>query len=66
MGESRDLDELLAGADRVDARPHTVRRGVGLGVTLLATAGLVACIVAGIAQGVLLTLLRFLFGIWPS
>ncbi|QCR42806.1 hypothetical protein C1N91_03870 [Curtobacterium sp. SGAir0471] len=66
MGKSGDLDALLARADRVDAQPHTVRRGVGLGVTLLATAGLVACIVLGIAQGLLLTVVRFVYGIWPQ
>ncbi|MCL9664833.1 hypothetical protein L2091_06275 [Curtobacterium albidum] len=66
MGESRDRDELLAHAHRVDAQAHTVRRGVGLGVTLLATGGLVACIVLGIAHGLLLTFVSFLSGIWPS
>ncbi len=66
MGEPRDLDELLASAHRVDARPHTVRRGIGLGTTLLVTAVLVAGIVLGIAHGLLLTFVSFLSGIWPS
>ncbi|WIE76391.1 hypothetical protein [Curtobacterium sp. MCSS17_007] len=65
MGEPRDLDQLLASAPRVDAQPHTVRRGIGLGATLLLTAGLVACIVLGIAHGLLLTFVSFLLGIWP-
>jgi len=58
------MDELLARTERVDAEPHTVRRGIGLGTALLATGVLVALIVLGTAQGLLLVLWDFLSRSW--
>ena len=42
MGEPRDLDELLARSEVVDAAPHTARRAVGLGVGLVTIGAAIA------------------------
>jgi len=66
MGEPRDIDELLAGARRVEAESHTARRAIGLGTALIATGATVAFIVLGTARGLLLTVASFVWAIWPS
>lgn len=48
MGDPHDLDELLAGADVVDAPSHTVRRAVGLGVALT---GIGVAVAVGLTSG---------------
>lgn len=58
MGEPRDMDELLAQAERVDAAPHTTRRAVGLATALVAAGAAAAAIVAtGSARGILAAIL---------
>ncbi len=64
MGDPRDLDELLAGADVVDAPSHTVRRMVGLGVALVGIAVAVAVGLTSGAYAVLGAVLRAAFGRW--
>ncbi|OII38274.1 hypothetical protein BIU98_14580 [Curtobacterium sp. MMLR14_010] len=61
MGEPRDLDDLLAQAEPVDAPPHTVRRtialAIGLGGTGAAIAAAIAVVVAGGFGGALTAVL---------
>jgi hypothetical protein len=57
MGEPRDLDDLLAQAEPVDAPPHTVRRAIALGVALAGTGVAIAVVVAGGFGGVLTAIL---------
>lgn len=64
MGDPRDLDELLAGADVVDAPSHTVRRAVGLGVALVGIGVAVAVGLTSGAYAVLGAVLRAAFGRW--
>ena len=64
MGDPRDLDELLAGADVVDAPSHTVRRLVGLGAGLV---GIGVAVAVGLTSGafaVLGAVLRAAFARW--
>ncbi len=64
MGDPRDLDELLARADVVDAPSHTVRRAVGLGVALTGIGVAVAVGLTSGASAVLGAVLRAAFGRW--
>lgn len=64
MGDPRDLDELLAGADVVDAPSHTVRRVVGLAVALTGIGVAVAVGLTSGASAVLGAVLRAAFGRW--
>jgi hypothetical protein len=58
------MDELLAGAERVEARDRTAQRVVGLGAALLACGATVAVIVAGTAYGLWTGLWVFLLSGW--
>jgi hypothetical protein len=53
MAEPRDLDDLLAQAEPVDAPAHTARRLVALAVALVAIGVAVAIGVSGGFSGVL-------------
>jgi hypothetical protein len=53
MGEPRDLDDLLAQAEPVDAPPHTARRAIALAIALASTGVAIAIGVAGGFSGVL-------------
>lgn len=66
MGEPGDMDDLFAGAQHVEAEPHDAGRAVGLGVALVAVGATVAFIVVGTAQGLLLSVVAFFSGVWPS
>ncbi|MEJ8284893.1 hypothetical protein ACVKXF_003002 [Curtobacterium sp. PvP017] len=57
MGEPRDMDELLAQAERVDAAPHTTRRAVGLATALVAAGAAAAIVATGSARGILAAIL---------
>ncbi|MBF4583973.1 hypothetical protein ITJ54_14985 [Curtobacterium sp. VKM Ac-2865] len=57
MGEPRDLDDLLAQAEPVDAPPHTARRAIALAIALASTGVAIAVVVAGGFGGVLTVVL---------
>ncbi|MGN8050738.1 hypothetical protein ACTJKO_13730 [Curtobacterium sp. 22159] len=60
------MEDLLAGAERVDAPPRTVRRAVGLLVSLVALGAAIA--VAGTSAGgaVVATVVRWAMGRWAE
>lgn len=60
------MDELLAGAERVDARPHTVRRALGLATTLIVVGVSVAVVVSGTAYGLWAGFWRFAITGWSG
>lgn len=66
MGEPGKTDDLMVGARGVGAEPHDAGRAVGLGVALVAVGATVAFIVVGTAQGLLLSVVAFFSGVWPS
>jgi hypothetical protein len=51
MGEPRDLDDLLAQAEPVDAPPHTVRRAIALAIALGGTGAAIAAAIAVVVAG---------------
>lgn len=64
MGEPRDLDELLTGAQVVDAPAHTARRAVGLGIGLVTLGAAVAVTTGGFAA--LATAVRAAMASWAD
>ena len=51
MGEPRDLDDLLAQAEPVDAPAHTARRAIALAVALAGTGAAIAVGIAVVVAG---------------
>ncbi|WP_141718830.1 hypothetical protein [Curtobacterium sp. ER1/6] len=64
MGEPGKMDDLFAGAQRVEAEPHTARRAIGLGTALVATGATVALIVSGTAYGLWVGFWSLAIGAW--
>ena len=59
MPDPRDLDDLLAQAERVDEPPRTARRAVGLTVTLVGVCLAIALGALGGFRGLVIAVLWF-------
>jgi len=66
MGEPQDLDELLTGAEVVDAPAHTARRAVGLGIGLVTLGAAVAIAVTTGGFAALATVVRAAMASWAD
>jgi len=51
MSDPRDLDDLLAQAEPVDAPPHTARRAIALAVALAGSGAAIAVAIAMVVAG---------------
>ncbi|MBT2501407.1 hypothetical protein [Curtobacterium sp. ISL-83] len=66
MGEDRDMDDLLAAADPVEAPPRTARRAVGLAVALLGAAGVIAVTLTALWNAVTAAVVRAAIEKWAG
>ena len=59
MPEPRDLDDLLAQAERVDVPPRTARRAIGLTVSLVGVCLAIALSALGGVRGLVIAAIWF-------